>query len=241
METQIKNIVFIAFVLSVIFFIYYLSLNMIDNSNNETINNYQSNPGHSTIIDSINNTELTNTEKSNKFEKSIDNYFKEAAPLQKYSGVKDEPNNFDSKNRLLVTDYPKDTMAAYSPGTADNNSTYLTLPNGSENNFNDAYGLPVEGTSKTQSNELTNDFDMIYNNWFQGRKPIELIPDKSITYPKFEKKLDNVQDYTSLGEWTYKNETNMNTGKTGNNITGYSSFHDTNDLFDNKLEISKCH
>ena len=246
MKIDIKKIVYVIFVLAILFFLYSIvkdsTISAKSVSFNEEID-VKPIPGRESIKESIENTEVVKEEESKKIEKELDNYLEDAAPLQRfsYSGVKDEEPTYDYENKYLDTEYPKDTLKGYSNNYSDSFSTYLTVPLGDENNFNDAYGKPVEGTQRTMDEDFKGDMDLTYNQWFEGKKPRELIPDDSITNPKFSKELEYKQDYTALGEWSYQNETGMNTGSTGTDVSGYSSFHSDSSLFDNKVEVSKCH
>jgi len=246
MKIDIKKIVYVIFVLAILFFLYSIvkdsTISAKSVSFNEEID-VKPIPGRESIKESIENTEVVKEEESKKIEKELDNYLEDAAPLQRfsYSGVKDEEPTYDYENKYLDTEYPKDTLKGYSNNYSDSFSTYLTVPLGDENNFNDAYGKPVEGTQRTVNQEFEGDMDLTYNQWFQGKKPREQIPDDSITNPKFSKELEYKQDYNALGEWAYQNETSMNTGSTGTDVNGYSSFHSGSSLFDNKVEVSDCH
>ena len=247
MKIDLKKIIYIIFVLAVLFFLYSLLRDhFIENpktvSFNESID-VQPIPGRESVKESVNNTEIVYETESKKIEKELDTYLGEAAPLQrfKYNEVKDEKPTYDYENRYLDTEYPKDTMKGVSNNYSDSFSTYLTVPLGGDNNFNDAYGKPVEGTQRTVDQDFEGDMDLTYNQWFQGKKPRELIPDDAITNPTFSKELEYKQDYASLGEWSYQNETGMNTGSTGTDVSGYSSFHSDSSLFNNKVEVSECH
>jgi hypothetical protein len=254
MKIDLKNVVYVIFVLSVLLFLYsllqdYLSdrtVVSLSDSKSVTFNDsieVKPIPGRESIIESVKNTEVEKEYESEKIEKELDSYLDDAAPLQRvsYSDVKDEEPTYDYKNKYLDNEYPKDTMKGNSDNYSDSFSTYLTVPVSDENNFNDAYGKPVDGTQRTLDPDFEGDMELTYNQWFQGKKPRELIPDDSITNPKFSKELEYKQDYTALGEWSYQNETGMNTGSTGTDVSGYSSFHSGSSLFDNKVEVSKCH
>jgi hypothetical protein len=246
MKIDIKKIVYVIFVLAILFFLYSIVKESTISAKSVSFNDdieVKPIPGRESIKESIENTDVVKEEESKKIEKELDNYLEDAAPLQRfsYSDVKDEEPTYDYENKNLDTEYPKDTLKGYSNNYSDSFSTYLTVPLGDENNFNDAYGKPVEGTQRTVNQEFEGDMDLTYNQWFQGKKPRELIPDDSITNPKFSKELEYKQDYNALGEWTYQNETSMNTGSTGTDVNGYSSFHSGSSLFDNKVEVSDCH
>jgi len=243
MDKNIEKVIYVLFVITVLFFGYTLYNQYF----NTKVVKFNDKPevkvidGRESIEESLSPIEEVSESSESSDDNNLDKYFKEASPLQKYSGVKDEKPMYDYENRYLVTDSPKDTMKGVSTKWADNQSGYLTVPDGDENNFNDAYGKPVEDTNRTQVSDFQGDMELKYDQWFQGKEPRILIPDDSITHPKFEKELENKQDYTAIGEWQYKNETNMNTGSTGNDISGYSSFHSGSGLVNNKLEVSECH
>ena len=199
MKIDIKKIVYVIFVLAVLFFLYSIIKNNIkDNINDIKSVSFNDNievkpiPGRESIKESITNTEVVKEEESKKIEKELDNYLEDAAPLQRfsYSDVKDEEPTYDYENKYLDAEYPKDTLKGFSNNYSDSFSTYLTVPLGGENNFNDAYGKPVEGTQRTVDQDFEGDMDLTYNQWFQGKKPRELIPDDAITNPKFSKELE---------------------------------------------------
>jgi hypothetical protein len=200
-------------------------------------------PGRETIEEALELTEGVVERKYIEVKKELDKYLNESDPLQKvnYAEVKDEPSVFDYKNKYLDSDYPKDTMKGYNNELGDSGSSFKTVPMKNKDDFYDATGLPVKGSTVDSDADFDNDVELTYNDWFQGKKPREYIPSDEITYPKFEKQLKNKQDYLSIGEWEYKNEQDMNTGSTGNNIKGYSSFHEDQGMFNNKIEISACH
>ena len=248
MNDTFQYFLYIVFFLATIMFVIHLVreyTKTIDTRNvsfNEEVET-QDIPGRESIEESL---ELTDTIVSNKaiiVKKELDKYLNETDPLQKvnYAKVKDDSDTFNYKDKYLDDDYPKDTLKGNQNKLGDSSSSFKTVPMNNKDDFYDATGLPVKDTTLDNNADFESDIDLTYNEWFQGKKPREYIPSDEITYPKFEKQLKYKQDYLSLGEWEYNNEQSMNTGSTGNNIKGFSSFHEDNGLFNNKLEVSACH
>jgi len=180
----------------------------------------------------------------------LDDYLDESDPLQKvrHNDTQVDIDNGKSRSSFynepiyLDQEFPKDTM----PGQADSNyddkfSTFKVVPEKGDIDFYDATGLTTPNSTNESISKFNNDYDTVYNQWFQGKKPKEYTPTEEMNRPKYQKDLGYKQDFASIGEWTYKNETEMNTGSTGNNVAGYSSFHSKSDNFNNKVNVSQCH
>lgn len=182
-------------------------------------------PGRELISDSIHKTEPHAVEKSKKVEKDLEPKLKDSSVC-----------NCNSKNKKDCT---KD-LSGFSDSYSNSLSSFETVPTIENPDFFDATGLPVENTNVHDSADFKPDMELTYNQWFQGKTPVEFHPPKGLKDPNTQKNLSHEQNYVSLGEWTYKDEYDMNTGKTGNNVTGYSSFHDSVGLYNNKLEVSAC-
>ena len=234
----------ILFVVVTIFFVIYLIRDYDDNfvvkknvSFNDEIEMLDI-PGRESIDISLNNTNVVNKALVKKNRNVLDEYLDDTYPLQKETyNVEDEKPVFDYENKYLVEDYPKDNLKGYSEYS--NLSSFSTIPQ-DKDDFSSSTGKFLEGEDINETAKFDNDVELTYNEWFQGKTPREFIPNNDIVNPKFAKELKHKQQYTSVGEWEYKNESNMNTGSTGTNITGYSDYHNGVGLYNNKLEISKC-
>ena len=237
---------YVVFCLVTIFFVYHLFTELSNKhdkkvSFNEVIDTKPI-PGRKSVQSCLSHTQPAAIDKSAKIKTQLDHHFKQAAPLQSYDhrNVDDSPPDYDYENRYLETDLRKDTMKGYSDNSSNSNSTFETIPMTENPDFFDATGLAVKDTSNYDEADFKPDMELTYTDWFQGKTPRVYVPPDSITNPKFERKLNNKQEFTALGEWTYQNETELSTGKTGNNITGYSSFHNSAGSYNNKLEVSTC-
>jgi hypothetical protein len=180
----------------------------------------------------------------------LDDYLDKSDPLQKVKyndkGVDIDNNksrsSFYNEPIYLDPEFPKDTMSGHADSNYDDKfSTFKVVPEKGNIDFHDATGLTTSDSINESESKFNNDYDTVYNQWFQGKKPREYIPTEEMNNPKYQRELEYKQDFTSIGEWTYKNETEMNTGSTGNNVAGYSSFHSKSDNFNNKVNVSQCH
>ena len=180
----------------------------------------------------------------------LDDYLDESNPLQKVRHNDKQVDIDNGKSRssfynepiYLDPEFPKDTMSGHADSNYDDKfSTFKVVPEKGDIDFYDATGLTTPDSTNERKSEFNNDYDTMYNQWFQGKKPREYIPTEEMNSPKYQKDLEYKQDFTSIGEWSYKNETEMNTGSTGNNVAGYSSFHSKSDNFNNKMNVSQCH